>query len=227
MPRPLAIHEQRAHPRISAPATAWVSVPSGRRFELPVRDVSRGGLFLICNQPFGAVGVTVELELALPGGGVSVPLRAQIVRLVEAPQGGGLMGVGLQFVELTAGQNTALSALIARLVAGPGGERRAYPRVAHRLSVQCTGRTDVKAIVRDLSLGGVSLWLDTPVAVGEGLILFLDREGAPPLQLTGRVLATQWAREDEPYDQARIAFDPLAEETAAALRTYLEQLAQR
>ncbi len=225
MPRPLALNDQRAHPRISAPATAWVLHPTRGRFELPVRDVSKGGVFLLCTEAFAAVGQTVELELALPAGGESAPLSAQVVRVVGGSNGG-VVGLGLQFVNLSAGQKNALSAFITRLVAGPGGERRAYPRIAHRISVQCTGRSDVKALVRDLSLGGVSLWLDTPVAIGEGLALSLEREGEPPLQLSGRVLATQWAREGEPFDQARIAFDVLSEPTASALRAYLERLAQ-
>jgi hypothetical protein len=226
-PRPLALSEQRAHPRIAAPATVWVTTSSGRRFELPARDVSLGGVFLYVSLPFAPVGETVKLELGLPAGGLTAPLEATVVRTVAAPDDSSqLLGVGLQFRPLSAGQRTAVSAFLNRLLAGPGGQRRAYPRVAHRLRVTCTGKADVRAVVRDLSVGGASLWLEAPVAVGESLGLELSHGQGASLRLTATVIDTRWAREGEPYDQARVRFEHPDDSGKEALRAFLSTLAR-
>ncbi len=213
--------ELRAHPRIRAPARAFWLAPAGRT-ELPVRDISLGGLFLQAPPQRLQIGDELWLELSLTDGTQTVQVQAQVVREVVAPREE--CGFGLRFLQVTPAVRTQLEALLRQLLAGPGGERRAYPRISHRITVACTGSREVRALVRDLSLGGAGLWLDTPLAMEERIVMQLHRPSGPPLELNARVVSTRWAMDDEAYDQAGVEFVDLTDVQRAGLREYLLQL---
>ncbi|MDQ3263530.1 MAG: PilZ domain-containing protein [Myxococcota bacterium] len=218
---PKDLAELRAHPRIRAPARAFWLDPAGRT-ELPVRDVSLGGLFLLAPPQRMQIGDEVPLELGLSDGTLTVRVQAKVVREVVAPQEE--CGFGLRFVQVSPPIRLQLEALLRQLLAGPGGERRAYPRISHRINVSCTGSREVRALVRDLSLGGAGLWLDTPLAMEERIVMQLHRPSGPPLELNARVVSTRWAMDDEAYDQAGVEFVDLTDAQSAGLREYLIQL---
>lgn len=211
--------ELRAHPRIVAPARAFLlSGPRGRR-ELPVRDLSLGGLLLLAPPGVFRVGEEHALELTLPDDSFVVPVRARAVREAIGPEGEA--GVGMKFVDPDAVTRNQLAELMRRLLAGTGGNRRAYPRISHRISVECVGAKKVRALLKDLSVGGAGLWLDTPVAMEEELTLILHRERGESLRVRARVVATRWAMDDDPYDQAGVEFIGLDDASRAALHAYL------
>src|SRR5688572_24373638 len=155
-------HELRSHPRISAPMRAYVHPRGGGRpFEVPVRNISEGGIFLLASTPLCQVGEVIDLELAPPEGGSGFLVQAEAVRSVMAPERGReLLGMGFQFSNLRPEQQRVLHGFVAKLLEGNGGERRAYPRVSHRVVVQCTAVREVKAVLRDLSLGGARLFVE-------------------------------------------------------------------
>lgn len=214
--------ELRAHPRISAPARAFVLTGPLGRTELPVRDLSLGGIFLFAPAGSMTVGDELQLELSMPDGSFQVAVVGKVVREVLAPKGE--PGVGLRFVHVEKDVQARLADLIRRLLSGSGGERRAYPRISHRISVWCTGAREVRALVKDLSLGGAGLWLDTPLAMEEQVVIHLHRESSHPLELQGRVVSTRWAMDDEPYDQAGVEFVELTDTKRNELREYLVRL---
>jgi len=117
---------------------AFVHPREGRPYEVPVRDISQGGVFLLSTATLCRVGEVLDLELVEPGSGGGFLVRAEAVRAVLVPGKDVQLGIGFQFVELRPEQQEALRRLMARLLAGSGGERRAYPRVSHRVAVQCT-----------------------------------------------------------------------------------------
>jgi c-di-GMP-binding flagellar brake protein YcgR len=218
-------HEMRAHSRISAPMRAQVHPRGGRPYEVPVRDISEGGIFLLTSTPICRVGEVIDLELARADGSGGFLLQAEAVRSVLAPgQGRDILGMGFQFVDLRPEQLQMLRAFIAGLLEGSGGARRAYPRVSHRVVVQCTAVRRVGAVLRDLSLGGARLFVEVPLAVGERVALELDLERAGPIRLIGQVVTTFWARPEEPYDQAGVQFIDMTETTRVRLQRYLARL---
>jgi c-di-GMP-binding flagellar brake protein YcgR len=220
----MTTEELRAYPRVSAPVRASWLGPQGRA-DLPVRDISQGGIFVFTPTQLAQVGDELVLEIDLPTGGAAMRINATVVRAVMAPgEDQVLLGLGLQFTSVTPEQQANLAKLIAQLLEGPGGHRRAYPRISHRLEVQCDGVQQMRGVLRDLSLGGAGLWLDTPVAVGQELVLELRPTNSPPLKLQAKVVSTHWGRSDEPFDQAGVRFEGLSDETRGELRKLLSSL---
>jgi len=223
MPVPNA-EEQRAHPRIAAPMRAFVHPGQGRPYELPVRDISLGGIFLLTTSAICRVGDVIDLELAAPDAAGGFLVRAEAVRSVMVPEKDTQLGIGFQFVDLRPEQQEVLRRFVSGLLAGAGGQRRAYPRVSHRVAVQCTAVREVRAILRDISIGGARLFLEVPLAVNERIALELERDRGGPLRLIGQVVSTYWAKPEEPYDQAGVQFIDMSDATRTELREYLGQL---
>src|SRR4051812_26014580 len=94
--------EKRAHPRIAAALTAQLE-HAGKKFELPVRDISQGGVFVLGLN--ADAGDSVSLEVKVPPMEAALKVKAEVVRLVMAPDGGNILGAGLQFEALDATQS--------------------------------------------------------------------------------------------------------------------------
>jgi c-di-GMP-binding flagellar brake protein YcgR len=216
--------EQRAHPRIAAPMRAFVHPAKERPYELPVRDISLGGVFLLTTSAICRVGEVIDLELAEPDSAGGFLVRAEAVRAVMVPGKDSQLGIGFQFVDLRPEQQEALRRFMSKLLAGNGGQRRAYPRMSHRVAVQCTAVRGVGAVLRDISIGGARLFVEVPLAAGERIALELERDRGGPLRLIGQVVSTYWARPEEPYDQAGVQFIDMTESARAELREYLSSL---
>jgi c-di-GMP-binding flagellar brake protein YcgR len=216
--------ELRAHPRIAAPMRAFVHPREGRPYELPVRDISLGGIFLLTATALCRMGEVIDLELARPDAAGGFLVRAEAVRSVMAPEKDDQLGIGFQFVDLRPEQQEALRKFVAGLLDQGGGQRRAYPRVSHRVAVQCTAVREVRAVLRDISVGGARLFLEVPLAVGERIGLELERDRGGTLRLIGLVVSTYWAKPEEPYDQAGVQFIDMTDAARSELRAYLGQL---
>src|SRR3954462_15044881 len=217
----------RAHPRISAPMRAFVHPKEGRPYELPVRDVSQGGVFLVTTSEICRIGDVIDVELAEPDAAGGFLVKAEAVRSVMVPGKEDQLGIGFQFVDLRSQRQEALRRFVGGRLSGAGGQRRAYPRVSHRVAVQCTAVREVRAVLRDISVGGARLFIEAPLAVGERIALELERDRGSPLRLIGQVVSTYWARPDEPYDQAGVQFVDMTDAVRDELRTYLGQLLDR
>lgn len=203
---------------------AFVHPKDGRPYELPVRDISLGGLFLLTTSEICRVGEVIDLELAETNAAGGFLVKAEAVRVVLVPGKEDQLGIGFQFVDLRPEQQEALRRFVSGLLSGIGGQRRAYPRVSHRVAVQCTAVREVRAVLRDISVGGARLFLEVPLAVGERVALELERDRGGPLRLIGQVVSTYWAQPNEPYDQAGIQFIDMTDQVRDELRAYLGQL---
>jgi c-di-GMP-binding flagellar brake protein YcgR len=216
--------DRRVHRRIAAPARAQLIHADGSRAELPVRDVSLGGVFLFTRTLPAPIGSSLNVEIYLPNTTHVVRLNAEVVRSVAAETPGELLGVGLRFADPTPEQRLQLDSLMLRLLEGPGGERRAYPRVSHRVSVTCPSAPGLIAVLRDLSHGGAGLWVDRVVPFGTSLSLEILREYGGPLILPGVVVSSTAARPGEPFSQLGMRFQTLSADRQAALDAFLEEL---
>lgn len=211
--------EKRQHLRISAPAQATLRRGNGETFELPVRDVSLGGAFLFARHAPLEMGEVATLTLTSPGDGPAVTLKAELVRTVLAEDGPDLLGMGFQFVELVDVERGQLEAFLKRLMSGPGGERRAYPRISHQLDVWCRGATEMKGLLRDLSPGGAGLLVDTPVRVGAEMFLELEGDRMVALKVKGIVRSARPAGENTQLHVVGVEFqhDEASREALAQL----------
>jgi c-di-GMP-binding flagellar brake protein YcgR len=224
---PIPASERRVYRRICAPARAQLIRDDGNRMELPVRDVSLGGIFLFTRELPAAIGEELSVEIHLPASTYVVRMRAEVVRSVESETPGELLGVGLRFLEPTPEQRVAMDGLLLKLLEGPGGERRAYPRISHHVVVRCTSAPGLTAILRDLSHGGAGLWVDRPVPFGTTMSLEVSRAGKPPLTLPGIVVAPTPAKQGEPYSQVGIRFQSMTPDRQGELDRFLEELVRQ
>jgi len=215
--------ERRVHRRIAAPARAHIVRADGSRLELPVRDVSLGGIFLFTKELPAPVGDTVTLEIHLPASTYVARVDAEIVRSVEEPAGQ-LLGIGCRFMEPSPDQRLALQLLLTHLLEGAGGERRAYPRVSHRVALKCSSRPPFSVFLRDLSHGGAGLWVDEPLDVGSALTIEIDRSPKDPLSLAGTVTSCAPREKGEPYVGLGLRFENVSPQRQAELDAYLEAL---
>ncbi len=213
-------------PLISAPASATLITPDGRRMELPIRELSRHEAFLSTPTLIAAAGDTVSVELSTLDHAQTVVLQALVHKAVMAPpeEGSGLMGLRVRFLERTPEQETRLTELLQSLLEGSGGQRRAYPRISHRMMVTCEAADNSRAVLRDIGLGGAGIWLEHPLALGEHVALELTRPGKTPLPLLASVVSFRMAQTGEPYHLAGLRFRELPPQVQEELRGFLASL---
>ncbi len=219
--------ERRAYPRIAAPVRAFV-LREEDRFEVPVRNISRSGLFIFTPKPIAEIGDELALDLQLGDDPPAATVRAEIVHTVPAPEpGSGLLGIGLSFTKLTANQQQQIDRLLGRLMDGSGGGRRAYPRIAHRLDAWCTTTERMRGVLRDISASGVGLWLETPVPLGLRITVEIERDGREPMKLVGKIVSVTTPAADAPFISVGVQFDPMTETQQLELQDFLHALLSR
>lgn len=217
--------EKRAHARIAVPVSARL-VDGSRELELAVRDISRGGIFLYTKNPPGKVGKVVTLKLAITAGLKPVVISAEITRIVmdTAERGGGVLGMGLQFVRLNEERERQLIDLLDRAMLGPGTNSRAYPRVYHLLDVVCRSTVELRALLRDIGEGGVGLTVDRPLTLDEPVSIEISRTGETALRLDGWVVSQEKLPDESGRYRAGIRFARLAPEMRQKLNDWMKRL---
>jgi hypothetical protein len=213
-------------PHITAPASATLITPDGMRVELPIRELSRQEAFLSTPTLLAPAGDTVSVELSTLERSQTVVLKALVFKAVMAPpeEGSGLLGLRLRFVQMTPELEAQLSQFFHSLLEGPGGQRRAYPRISHRMVVTCEAADNSRAVLRDIGLGGAGIWIEHPLSLGEDVALELTRPGKTPLPLLASVVSFRMAQLGEPYHLAGLRFRELPPQVQEELRTFLASL---
>jgi hypothetical protein len=223
---PTASSMTETSPHISAPASATLITQDGMRMELPIRELSRYEAFLSTPTLVAAAGDTVSVELSTLDRSQTVVLKTLVFKAVMAPpeEGSGLLGLRLQFIQMTPEEEQRLGELLQSLLAGPGGQRRAYPRISHRMMVTCEAADNSRAVLRDIGLGGAGIWIEHPLALGEDVALELTRPGKAPLPLLANVVSFRMAQLGEPYHLAGLRFRELPPQVQEELRSFLASL---
>jgi hypothetical protein len=166
------------------------------------------------------------VELSTPDRSLVTTIEAAVGKVVVAPpeEGSGLLHLRLQFANTPPEQQERLGQLLLKLLQGPGGMRRAYPRISHRLVVNCAAAEDSRAIVRDISLGGAGMWMEHPLEVGEEVMLEMARRGKAPLSIPAVVVSFRPARDGEPYHFVGVKFSELEPHLKEEFRAFLFSL---
>lgn len=216
--------ERRRFARIACPLKVQLTV-AGRTQELLARDISKGGIFLFCSYVVSDVGTPVGVALRTEQG-VEASLPGELVRIVEAPadHGGGILGTGIQWASLDEAQQRALDAILEEMLHGVGGQRRAHPRVSAHLRFACRTDQELKAVLLDLSRGGLQMEIDGRLGVGDPVAVSIDAPPAPLLSLKARVRRVDAPERGRSYRRVGLEFEPPSPDTDERLKELLEQL---
>jgi len=177
--------EQRIHARIHVSTKIEVAGGTGT-VEAELKDLSKGGARFEVAAPIGTVGESLELFLpSLDRGDIAV--MAQIIRHTLAPNGKHVFAVRFDVVEPAMQQ--ALLDLIEVLLSTSGGGRRAHTRVARRIEIRFGQLDDLRAILEDISTGGLLMTVQEPLVLYEEIdITVPDLGGGELLILHARVV---------------------------------------
>ena len=179
--------EQRVHARIHVQTKIDVQGVDGKRVEAELRDLSEGGARFEVAAELGEVGNTITLFLpSLTGTDITV--SAEIIR--TSPVGSGDKHVyAVRFDDVEEQKRDQLLELIEVLLQTSGGGRRVHPRVARRIEVRFGQLADLRAILEDISAGGLLMTVNEPLVLYEEVdITVPDLGGGELIILHARVV---------------------------------------
>lgn len=168
--------ELRVHARIHVSTTIEVASPQGN-VEATLRDLSKGGARFLAPHPVGLVGETIELFLPSLGGG-DIAVMAEIIRSQEGPDG---HTVAVRFDAVDPPMRQPLNDLIEVLLTATGGGTRKEPRVARRMDIRFGQLGELRAILEDISRGGLAMTVAEPLALYEDLEITVPDTGGDQL----------------------------------------------
>jgi c-di-GMP-binding flagellar brake protein YcgR len=217
--------DQRVHARIHISTSIEVASASGTR-EAQLRDLSKGGARFVSATPVGRVGDTVELFLPSLGGD-DIVVVAEIIRADDGTEG---HTVAVRFETVAPDMRQPLHDLIEVLLTATGGGARSAPRVARRMDIRYGQLGELRAILEDMSRGGLAMTVAQPLVLYEDLeVTVPDTSGDQLLIVRARVVHQRALEVDgETVYRVGLEFAELRTETRRCLdellKTVLESL---
>lgn len=217
--------ERRTQVRLAVPLNARI-VTGTQEVEYSVRDVSMSGIYLFAAAAPAPVGSNVTLKLALTAGIKAITVTAEVLR-ISGDAKGAVSGVALEFLPVEQAQKAQLLDLLDRAMSGRGTASRAFPRVYPLIEIDCRDVDDFRAVLRDISEGGVGLLVDRKLELNQELELNLQRPPAPPLKVKGWPVSVEAVAEHPGWFRAGIRFSRLAPDVRLELQKLLKGLYRR
>jgi len=217
--------DSRVHARIHVATTIEVASPEGN-IEAQLRDLSKGGARFVVPRSIGRVGETIELFLPSLGGD-EITVMAEIIRSQEGADG---HTVAVRFDAVDPSMRQPLNDLIEVLLTATGGGQRASPRVAKRMDIRFGQLGELRAILDDISQGGLAMTVAEPLVLYEDLEVTVPDTGGDQLLILRARVVHQRAIEAEGQMVYRVGleFAPMRTETRRCLndllKTVLESL---
>ncbi|MDB4965856.1 MAG: hypothetical protein JWN44_1545 [Myxococcales bacterium] len=215
--------EQRVHARIHVSTTIEVASPDGN-VEAQLRDLSKGGARFVVPRAVGRVGDT--LELFLPSlGGEEITVMAEVIRSVEGADG---HTVAVRFDAVDPQMREPLNDLIEVLLTATGGGQRSSPRVAKRMDIRYGQLGELRAILDDISRGGLAMTVADPLVLYEDLEVTVPDTGGDQLLILRARVVHQRAVEHEGHMVYRVGleFGALRTETRRCLDDLLKTVVE-
>ena len=177
--------ENRVHARIHVSTVITVASPDGN-VEATLCDLSKGGARFAAPRPIGRVGETIELFLpSLTGEDITV--MAEIIRSTEGADG--QHTVAVRFDAVDPAMRQPLNDLIEVLLTATGGGQRSSPRITMRMDIRYGQLGELRAILEDISRGGLAMTVADPLVLYEDLeVTVPDTAGDQLLILKARVV---------------------------------------
>jgi c-di-GMP-binding flagellar brake protein YcgR len=211
--------DNRVHARIHVSTTITVASPGGN-IEATLRDLSKGGARFLAPHPVGRVGETIELFLpSLMGEDITV--MAEVIRSTEGTDG---HTVAVRFDAVDPAMRQPLNDLIEVLLTATGGGQRTSPRVSKRMDIRYGQLGELRAILEDISRGGLAMTVAEPLALYEDLeVTVPDTGGDQLLILRAKVVHQRAAEADgEMVYRVGLEFANLRTETRRCLNDLLK-----
>ena len=215
--------EQRVHARIQVSTSIEVRrVDGGERRPATLKDLSKGGARFTVAGTIGQGGD--QLELYLPSlSGPDISVTAEIIRAIPGPDGD---TIACRFDEVAAEMRQPLLELIEVLLSTSGGPPRRHARVARRMDIGFTDLAELRAILIDISAGGLTMTVSAPLVLYEELdVTVPDTNGDQLLILHARVNAQRVVQAEaggETLYRVELEMAALRSETRRCLDSLLE-----
>jgi c-di-GMP-binding flagellar brake protein YcgR len=211
--------DQRVHARIHVSTTITVASPGGN-IDATLRDLSKGGARFVTPRAVGRVGETIELFLpSLMGEDITV--MAEIIRSTEGTDG---HTVAARFDAVDPSMRQPLNDLIEVLLTATGGGQRSSPRISRRMDIRFGQLGELRAILEDISRGGLAMTVADPLVLYEDLeVTVPDTAGDQLLILRARVVHQRAVELDgETVYRVGLEFGNLRTETRRCLNDLLK-----
>jgi len=217
--------DQRVHARIHVSTTVEVASPEGN-IEAQLRDLSKGGARFVVPKPVGRVGETIELFLPSLGG-EEITVMAEVIRSTEGADG---HTVAVRFDAVDPAMRQPLNDLIEVLLTATGGGQRTAPRISKRMDIRYGQLGELRAILEDISRGGLAMTVAEPLVLYEDLEVTVPDTGGDQLLILRARVVHQRAVDSEGQTVYRVGleFATMRTETRRCLndllKTVLESL---
>ena len=177
--------DQRIHARIHVSTEIEVTTPAGV-VTAELRDLSKGGArFHVDVDNLAKVGESVELFLPSLSG-TEIAVMAELIRIIPERQG---FDYAVRFDIVEPAMRQALLDLLEVLLSTSGGGRRTHARIARRIEIRFGPVEELRAILEDISGGGLMMTVGEPLVLYEEVdVTVPDLAGVELLILHARVV---------------------------------------
>lgn len=210
--------DRREHARLNLWAEVRAFGPAGSR-EGQLRNLSRHGACFVLPSSVASIGEHAGLFFPRLEG-PTVPLEGRVVRHEALSEG---IEVAIEFDRSDDSVEPLVLGLLELLLRFPDGGARRHPRVTRRVAIHCRALHELRAVLEDVSAGGVRLTAPRALAEGDEIEISLpDTGGTPLLLLNGRVVRCERCKIDGLiFYNTGVAFGPLLPEAKRCLHELL------
>lgn len=212
--------ERRRSARVAVEIACSVRGDGGEAVEATMRDVSAVGARLVVPEPVAEDLAPLELDVPETDGRPSLRVGGRVMYHRDRPEG---IVLGVQFIDMDAAIHRRVGDFLEAILGGEGGGQREHPRVAQRIEVSCRTKDRAKAVLEDISKGGLRLRVPEEMDAGEPIeVAIAFGKLDEPLTLSGQVVRTK--RVDDGRVFAAVKLDELSEANAQLLERLMSAL---
>lgn len=215
--------DRRAHPRLQYIVEVDIEC-RGVTSQGRLRDLSFGGARAAIKRGALRHGDSVRLHVPNPHG-VKDGYDAEVIRIEENPDLE-TDTVGLRFYLVDEHQREQLRETLGGFLRQrEASGRRAAPRLACRVDIRYETSGELRAILEDISRGGLAMTTPELLEVGQEILLVLpDSTGDDMFTLRAVVVHSRESASGPQASRVGVRFTPMSEERTKLLQTLLEHL---
>ena len=219
---PEVLEERRSQPRINVSSSIKIKVPSsGYEYKGNLVDISWGGVRVLTKELLGSMNDTVEISLPSYDG-KDINIVASIVRTWKSED---LYNTAIRFSKLHHKDESRLYNLLKLLLDTEDDDHRRDPRFAQRIDVSYWDPDELKATLKDISKGGMTITMPEPVELDKSIQLQLEGTDGYSVILRARVVRLETVKVSgyELY-QVALKFEHPTEELRSMINTLMHSM---
>jgi len=219
----IVLTEKRTQPRINVSSSIEIKFPSsGQKYQGTLLDISWGGVRVQTKEPLGDMDETVEISLPNYDG-KNINIVASIVRTWKSEE---FYNTAIRFSEIYQKDELRLDKLLKLLLNEDDDNLRQDTRFAQRLDVSYWDPDELKATLKDISMGGMMITMPEPVELDKSIQLQLEgTDEGYSLTLRARVVRLE-SVEVSGYKlyQVALKFEHPTEELRSMVNTFMNSM---